>query len=627
MISTSARLLSAFSLACVAVLTAVLVASDGFFSVDEVVYFLGAQTLALTGGFAIPNGFSEFASPDLRILLLSEGPGGLVPQYPAGTALAGAPLIPVFGQRTLIALNVAAGIGTLFAAHALARRLFGEARVADLAVGLLVFATFWSGYVFGHWPHSVSVLCTTLALVLFLGALDRAERAWLPALLSGLAVGVGMLFRLDGVLLLPAIVAATILWAVRPVHVLAGGAAGLLPPVLLLAATNAAKFGTWNPLSYGSSGGGTDLARHVVPIAAILAALAGLVVLRALRDTAIGPRLWRMAPLAALAGLGLILLTPLAPHVWSLMRGIRAILLDATTISDPRPGVVGGPGGTLSFWGFPKKALAQSLPWLGCLALLAGARRAPHARGIALVLMVFAMWALPFLMRSWHGGLGSNMRYLLPTLPALCALAALAILDLIDRTGGGTRPLVIGVVGGLVLSVAWLGLLPGAAAHLHQIVSLHMFYAVAGTALLAAVAARPVTAAVALAMTGVGIGLAAVLAVSDMADAQSHRALNAARSEAVAAIGGPVVFYGAPEAFSHAMRDPDQLIAHPARMGGEFDTGLIDAACAAGYRIIVEAWLAGMHGGLGDRTLTPLVDEASAGGALLELSCVRRGSS
>jgi hypothetical protein len=104
MMSSSARLVSAGVLALAAACVAAFVVSDGFLLVDEVVYFLGAQALATTGGFAIPNGFSDFASPDLRILLLSEGPGGLVPQYPAGTALAGAVLIPVFGQSALIAM-------------------------------------------------------------------------------------------------------------------------------------------------------------------------------------------------------------------------------------------------------------------------------------------------------------------------------------------------------------------------------------------------------------------------------------------------------------------------------------------------------------------------------------------
>ena len=621
MTETSVRFIAACALVVATLLAAAFAVSDGFLNVDETVYFLGARALAATGALAVPNGWSDFASPDLRIMILAEGPGGLVPQYPAGTSLAGAPLIPAFGQKSLIALNVLAGIGTLFAGHALARRLFGEARVADLAVGLLVFATFWSEYVFGHWPHAISVFSTTLALVLFLDAFDREERAWRPAVLSGLVLGAGLLFRLDGVLLLPAIAAVTILWAARPIQDLAGGAAGVLPMVLVLAATNAAKFGTWNPLSYGGGGGGTNLSGHAVSFVLLLATLAGLVLMRTLRDTAIAPRILRAAPLALVAGLGIALFTPLAPHVWSLARGIRAILLDATTISDARPGVFPGPGGTLWFWGFPKKALVQSLPWLGCLALLAGAPRARHGRSIAIVLIIFTVWALPFLMRSWHGGLGSNMRYLLPTLPLLCALAAVAILDLIRRAGSGHRAMAVGCAAGLVLSLAWLRLVPGQAGYLHQIISLHLFYAVAAASLLAVIVARPVTANGALAATGIAIGLAAVLGVSDFAAGQERRAWNAAHSEATDRIAGPVILYGPPAAFAGASDAPDRLLATPRIPGAPADEGLVHKACDGGYRVVLVAPLATAFKDMTDFPLVPLRDEGLDELQLLEVSC------
>ena len=98
--------------------------SGGFFNIDEFVYFIGADGFYRTGGLTVENGIDGVTSDDLRILLLVAGPDGLAPQYPAGTAIAGGYLIGLFGQYALIALNVLAGIGTLFAAHALACRLF-----------------------------------------------------------------------------------------------------------------------------------------------------------------------------------------------------------------------------------------------------------------------------------------------------------------------------------------------------------------------------------------------------------------------------------------------------------------------------------------------------------------------
>ena len=106
-----------------------------------------------------------------------------------------------------------------------------------------------------------------------------------------------------------------------------------------------------------------------------------------------------------------------------------------------------------------------------------------------IVFAVFAGWALPFLLLSWHGGLGSNMRYLLPTLPALCAVAGWLILGLVRRAGGW-RPLAAGGLVAAVAAFAWLDLVPGRSAQLHQIVSIYALLGVAGLSLAAGIFAR-----------------------------------------------------------------------------------------------------------------------------------------
>jgi 4-amino-4-deoxy-L-arabinose transferase-like glycosyltransferase len=573
------------------------VASAGFFSIDEVIYFMGAHALWSSGSLAVENGFAAFGSDDLKIWFLREGPPGLVPQYPVGTALAGAPLIPLFGEKALVALNLAAAIGTLVAAHALARRLFGSLRVADLSVLLLALCTFWAEYAVGHWPHSASAFFATLALWLFLGALERGEDAWRPALRSGLAVGAGMLFRVDVVLLLPAIAAATILFAARPVRVLAGGAAGLLPMAGVLSASNRLKFGTWNPLSYGASGGGTDISSHWGAALLLLAALGALVLLRPA-----GPRLRLALAGAGAAGLAALALSPLAPVLWKLAQGIHALLLDAAAIPASRPEMEARPDGTLLILGFPKKALGQSLPWLGCLAALAGAARGVRPGGTAIALLVVAAWMLPFLMLAWHGGFSSNMRYFLPILPVLTALGAVAILWLADRAGpAAPRIAAGGALIGLSAAVLWLALAPWRTAQLHQIASSWLLLAVAAASLLAVLLQGRVPAGAALGGVGAGLALAAFLAAGDLAAAQKRRALMAAQSEASAAIPGRVLFYGPPEGHAGAIGDPDHLMALGERNGGRIDTDLVEAACAAGYRVVAQGALARSFPPLGGR--------------------------
>lgn len=618
MLDTSPRRLI-LGLSAVLVVLAVFV-SPGFFNIDEVIYFLGIDAVARTGGFVVDNGFDMFPSDDLRIWLLQPGIGGIVSQYPAGSAWAGALLVPVFGDRALIALNVAAGIGTLFATHALARSLFGSAKVGGLAVVLMALFSFWPEYVLGHWPHSVSVFCTTLALVLFVKAMARGTGALVPAVLSGLAIGAGMLFRLDGILLAPAIAVITVLWAARPVVVLAGGAVGLAPMLLVLAATNHAKFGTWNPLSYGGAGGATDLSAHAGSAGILLAAFAGLFVLRLLPPA--GPRTRRLLALAVPVAVAALLLTPLAPYVWKLLRGSWAILFDATAINDPRPGVVRRADGTLWFWGLPKKALFQSLPWLGMLGFLVGARDVPW-RAVKIVLTVSALWALPFLVLSWHGGLGSNMRYLLPILPGLAALTAWTLLRLAERAGDGPALVRWGLVGALAIAVV-LGLVaPGMVGQIHQVYSTWLFLAVFAVSLAAGLVAWPGLTRAALLAAGASLGFALYVSVGDVLAAQHSRSNSRAFSRAAAEIPGPVIFYGPPEMFADAIGDPERLLAlsFPPGGDGSIDPELVADACAAGYRIVMRAGSA-RGAGLPASRFTPVAPTApNSPGGLVEVTC------
>jgi hypothetical protein len=276
------------------------------------------------------------------------------------------------------------------------------------------------------------------------------------------------------------------------------------------------------------------------------------------------------------------------------------------------------PDGTLLFWGLPKKALGQSLPWLGAFALLVGMAWGEFRRSIVIVFAVFAGWALPFLLLSWHGGLGSNMRYLLPTLPALCAVAGWLILGLVRRAGGW-RPLAAGGLVAAVAAFAWLDLVPGRSAQLHQIVSIYALLGVAGLSLAAGIFARPLLDRGALAGIGAGIGLAMVLAGSDVATSQVVRAEMAVRAATAAKIPGRVVFYGAPKAFAGSVGNPDHLMALPALPERRADAEFLSDACAAGFRVVMPQGFEATSGFEGRQVVS--MHDAGAPDGLVELSC------
>ena len=71
-------------------LAATLFVSPGFFSIDEVIYFTGADALQRNSSLFVDNSFAKFGSEDLNIWFLVQGQHGLTPQYPVGSAILGA---------------------------------------------------------------------------------------------------------------------------------------------------------------------------------------------------------------------------------------------------------------------------------------------------------------------------------------------------------------------------------------------------------------------------------------------------------------------------------------------------------------------------------------------------------
>lgn len=567
-------------------------ASLGTFIIDESVYLLGADIFRTTGGFSLDNGEARFSSPNLTWLyFLPPGPEGQTTQYPPGTSILGAGLMILFDARGLIYLNVAATIGCLFVTRSIARDLFGDDPRGLWASLLLVAGTFVVEYALGYWPHMVSVLAVNLSFLMFWRALTRETGRIGHAFASGLIIGLGMHFRLDTILVLPAIGLIALIFAARwrhMVEIAIGGCAGLLLPIAALAAINHTRYGTWNPLSYGGTPtGGTSLMNYLPQISVILLLAGALVAIRAIGPR-VRPGLWGLILLIA-AGIGLATLPQLQKLALSYIRGVLALIVDAQLIIDTRPGVkVDESDGLLEFWGLAKKALGQSLPWLGILFALIGLGWRDDRRSISALLILVAVWSFPFLVRIWHGGLGSNMRYFLPILPALSILAIWTFARMMQGDDHAKRLLFAGGLIGALMGPVWTSAAPTGLDGAHQVLSTWVFLAVAATGLLAGGLPSATLRRLALVLGAIGLGVGAFNGLTDTSIAQVRRESVAAMTDLSQGVEGPALVYRHP--YRSVMLAPDQYAAFTG--GYAPDASLIGEALDAGLRVLMPDYMA-----------------------------------
>lgn len=607
-------------IAAVAMLALAFIVSAGLFNIDEFIYLSGARAFLERGSFAVSNAFGDSASADLRLWLLVDGPNGLTPQYPAGPAILGAPLLALFGTRGLMLLNVLAGIALLPVTWQLTKQNLGGERVAFAAVLLLTLGTFWLEYVYAIWPHSVSVLGVTTAFALTLACLRDGREPVKRGAMAGAAVGAAVLFRTDSVLAGPAIGFAVLLFAERPIRFLAAAAAGALPFVAAAALINLAKFGTLNPFSYGRTGSGsTSFSSHLSAV--ILLALASLALL-GLRHLRWRPTKPQLIGAVAVAGVLVLLVSPVREAAGKYLSGAWALLADSTTIVDPRPGVVAQADGTLSFWGLWKKALGQSMPWLGLLLLALHQQTTESQRRVGRFLLIACfVWSLPFFFGAWHGGMGSNMRYFLPLVPMLCVYSAGLLLDFIRSIAGGRILLRWGAIGGMVLLIGWTMFHRSGLGGAQQILSTYVFLAIALLALAAGFtwARQTQVRQIALAAIGGGLAFSAAFLLSDFMRAQQTREAAVRVSTMTRALPDNSLVYAPARFVSDWSLKKGNTIALPHPQNAQIDTKLVETALSIGHRVFI--WPNYVKGGLDEPYLGRLrkSEVAIPGGYMLEI--------
>ncbi len=407
------------------------------FSIDEAIYIDMAHAMATRGAFDVtpqnlPDGAPLMAKSDHLVHIIGHH---AIPQYPGLYGVIAAPFYIVLGLHGLVLLNALCAVFSLWLTFKITRSLTDDPWTAHAAVLMLGAASIFGGYVFAIWPHM-----TALAFVLggafftLRAGSEMGSRALAYAVGAGLVFSLGVGLRIDIILAGAAAFFWLRLFAIPSDRIvtLALGA-GLIPGLLLVAWINQIKFGVFNPFTYGAEKGAISIGNYTKPliVAGALALFAFLIdvsagpttrALKALRQTPVSARIG-----AALLALGAIWLV--FPH---LHKGAWLMLVDIQSYNGPaRPGLEKDAYGYWDFWGIPKKALLQSMPWavLSVTPAITLFRKRNNAQA-AFAMAFAAPFILFFAMRGWHGGMGYNMRYYLAATPFIAMLAAMGLAPL-----------------------------------------------------------------------------------------------------------------------------------------------------------------------------------------------------
>lgn len=586
------RYLPAACLIVVTAVWAVLFAAfpAGLFTIDETIQIAGIDAFARTGGFFVDNDGLAPGHKALRLWYLREGVGGLTPQYPSGFAILAAPFWMVGGVKGVMTLNVAAATAVALLTGLIARDALGSARAGLAAAVLAMAATFLADYAFAVWPHAVAVAISTFAIWAALRAVAADEWRW--SLAVGLALGFGGVIRVDVWFLVPALAMWAVLASPRPIRDLLFAGLGLAPGILAACMLNWMKFGHFFPASYGQStgGGAVSVGGYNFALFILIIAALSVVIARLTR-----PRWGWVAGLGGLAVIALMdggagYLGDSMRGVWVLgvdLRDYKGVDIDRFIRSTPEGGVI--------FYFTLKKALAQSMPWLGVLPVLWMMRRAGSVgehRFITLLAVTAPTLMLFFASREWHGGLSSSLRYLLPLVPLFAVGAIIAIGRLPGRASWGW-----GAGAGAALALPYLFFtsddLQTFKVETEQNLPPLIFAALALVAAVAVLAPRPLGLAFG-AMARAGAGGAIVLAVftvfsSDVPTSFNRRSLAVERAEMVATTPpGSLVYSGGFAGGWPVFQKPDVVLAAVDRLTGEASPDLTPLALDRGWRVFVD---------------------------------------
>ncbi|MEM8770217.1 MAG: hypothetical protein AAGD92_01085 [Pseudomonadota bacterium] len=538
--------------ACIIACIGAAIFPPGAFSIDEAIYIDMAEAMAERGALDIttpnqPEGAPVLVkSPDFVKVVDARA----VPQYPSLYAFIAVPFFLAFGINGLVLLNALAGIGCAAMTGAVASRLGADHLTVRWSIILFAAASIFASYVFAIWPHSLALvfvlggalLCLTAA-----GARTQAPRQ--TAFLAGLIFGLGVGVRIDVIVS----AAAAFFWLrlfARPNDRVTALAllAGLLPALSLIAFINQAKFGVFNPFTYGpSSGGGVDISSYKTAGAALVAVLAIALMI----DTSSpGARRLIARTLRVRAPILVASIAGILCAVWfafpKLPYGLYLLLVDMQAYSGgPRPGLERTPFGYWDFWGLPKKALLQSMAYLPLAVFpLVAFFKGRNVTPTAFLLLFAAAPIVFFAHKAWHGGMSYNMRYYLSATPFLTILAAEGLRRFQPIIAAQKSLLLKAIGAGVFLALVCYALIGDSAPALQTPFQLYPQLTLAFIILCAACRLlmgrnssrmETLTAAVALA----AIGYSVVLSVFDLGGYVTRRAIHTSYATAYAEMTKP----------------------------------------------------------------------------------------
>jgi hypothetical protein len=379
--------------------------------------------------------------------------GKLWGEYPPLFAYVAAPALALGGMPWVYKLNVVLIGAIAVATFALGRRVWGDARVGAAAATVVVLSSpVWSASIETFAQPLVGLL-VTLATWAAVGVVDAAElRARRLAVAAGIMGGAAvaahllafpmMLVLVAGLALVPGPVGR------RSMTRAALALGGLCAPLLPMAALNAYRFGSPNPVSYGPcvwDNCKMNLGSEVTAAAMIGWAGPGLAWIAATAAALFLARRSRRALLLT-AGVAIAVLLPpwiVRDRTLALARTLYGYAIDMSNLDvlvrdkdftwfGPAPDGLGnlhvGPDGRLES-GTALKALLQCAPVLGLAPLVRFARTGPPARALLCVLPALGLAAGLSLNARFPGGAALGWPYLFPryTAPAVPMLAVLAV--------------------------------------------------------------------------------------------------------------------------------------------------------------------------------------------------------
>ncbi|MCK4620446.1 MAG: phospholipid carrier-dependent glycosyltransferase, partial [Desulfobacterales bacterium] len=360
--------------------------------------------------------------------------GRLVSQYPYLFPVLSTPFYRIWGYRGLFFINVIAFAGIVFFCYAIARKLFQDRNLALNSCFILIFATFSWEYSQAAWPHATATFFHIATFYIFVCSFyaKTGRVAFLLALASGFITGFAMGIRLDSIFVLPCLIIPFLfLKPYRPLPAFAT-CIGALPGLVILTATNYAKFGVLSPFSYGRSIEASELKRYL-PFAVL--GILTIVISWVLTRRPVISTLRRYKRTAIITTILLITVLAIIPQVrtevGNSLNGAYQLIVDLRVRDlDIREGaLLRSEGGGMVYIDGLKKSLLQSCPYLVVLLLpfLRIIRNDKESVQLTILFLVpVAFIGFYAYHNGWHGGLCMNLRYFIPILPFTSMLSAYA---------------------------------------------------------------------------------------------------------------------------------------------------------------------------------------------------------